>query len=705
MTKQVLKTIPLVLALLMFYQLSIAQSKSMIPPLAQATIEIVGTKITIKYDTQTIFAAEMNVDEKAIKHKVGVVCNGDKLDQYLLLTSSDWNCRIKLEAKVFASEEAFPCEVDRPNRGPLLVRHTSGLSHNLRNRAIYDRKRDWVLSVDVGSQCAIKPMEELERQRSFSMTVEGREIIIRFKPRYYQKHRGLEFFEPWTYNVWQHSVAGWISWFAFFDKVTEQDVIETADVFSGALGKFGYEYFQIDDGYQRGKGDPQLWLTPNQKFPNGLKYLAEYIKSKGLKPGLWTAATIDQQEYVNQHPLWFVKDADGNPARGNWIEYILDASNPEALKQVVDPLYRGLREQGWEYFKVDALRHLRYEGYNSYRDYFEKKKVALVPTYRKYMQSIRKQIGPDYFILGCWGIRPELIGLIDGCRIGDDGFAYAGLSQYNSFNNVIWRNDPDHIELNDDAYRSTMVTSLTGSLFMLTDKPAVYRTNIIEPAKRTVPVLFTLPGQIYDVDPSRSDLLSGVDVEVSGSGPRPFDAGYTPNCHLYQLELNRPFERWNILGRTGGEFNEIRFADLGLDPSKEYYVFEFWSKKLLGSFQASFPPGQIDAKFRSQAFCIRERKQYPQVLASSRHITCGGLEMTDVRWSGEDLAGKSMLVAGDPYVLYLSEPEGYVLQNFDSPQLKAERIERDGRMVKITLRSEKNIEMQWKATYTRSVKN
>jgi hypothetical protein len=36
----------------------------------------------------------------------------------------------------------------------------------------------------------------------------------------------------------------------------------------------------------------------------------------------------------------------------------------------------------------------------------------------------------------------------------------------NSFNNVVWRNDPDHIELSDrEAWRSTMVTSLTGSLF------------------------------------------------------------------------------------------------------------------------------------------------------------------------------------------------------------------------------------------------
>lgn len=141
------------------------------------------------------------------------------------------------------------------------------------------------------------------------------------------------------------------------------------------------------------------------------------------------------------------------------------------------------------------------------------------------------------------------------------------------------------LSLNEDAYRSTMVTALTGSLLMLTDKPAVYRTAAIEPAKRAAPVLFTRPGQSYDVDPSRSQNLERVNSEVSGSGPRVFDAGYTPNCFLYLLEINRPFDFWWVLGCTGGDFPEIRFADLGLDPAREYYVFEFWSKKLLGSFQ------------------------------------------------------------------------------------------------------------------------
>jgi hypothetical protein len=414
---------------------------------------------------------------------------------------------------------------------------------------------------------------------------------------------------------------------------------------------------------------------------------------------LWTAVSIWDPPLPAAHPEWFVRDAQGIPVKGNWIGWVLDASAPGALDSVVAPLYKGLVGQGWDYFKLDGLRHLRYEGYNANRDYFEKKKADPVAAYRKYVQTVRDGIGKDKLLLACWGVRPELTGLVDACRIGDDGFAYAGLAQYNSFNNVVWRNDPDHIELDADGYRSTLVTTLTGSLMMLTDKPAVYRTAAVEPAKRTAPVLFTRPGQIFDVDPSRSSLIGRVDDEVSGSGPRTFDAGYTPPCSLYSLEIDRPFENWLVLGRTGGDFSEIHLADLGLADSKEFYVFEFWAKRLLGSFTGGFSPGPLDPKFRSQAFVIRERRPSPQLLATSRHVTGGGVDLDDVRWDGAALTGKSRGVKGDPYILYLTEPAGFAFERADASGARVEKTERQGGLLKITLAPDGGGAFSWSAAY------
>jgi len=668
------------------------------PPNAPAKVVLKGGKIRLDYNRRTIFEGQVRAGAGGFEAKVNNYRTGDAVSQVILLVPRGGG-RASLSGAVSGSPEAFPCEADRRDRGPVLVRHSSGLSRSLLNRAVYDRGSDWVLSIDAGPEVRVAPLAETAEGRTFGVEAEGGEIVLRFRPRFYQVHRGLGFYEPWTYKPWPRPVAGWISWFAFFDKVTEQDIVETADTVSEVLLPFGYECLQIDDGYQRGEGRPELWLNANAKFPRGLGFLAGYIKSKGLTPGIWTNVAFKNVDPALDPPEWFVRDASGKPARGNWVGFSLDAANPRAIGEVVRPIYRGLRGQGWEYFKVDALRHLRYEGYNAHADYFRRRKLGLVPTFRRYVEAVREEIGRAAFLLGCWGIRPELIGLLDGCRIGTDGFSYAGLAQFNSWNNVVWRNDPDHIELNEDRYRSTLVTSLTGSILLLTDKPSVYRAGDVRPAQRAAPVLWTLPGQIFDVDPSRSDALARVDTEVSGSGPRAFDAGLTPSCDLFLLEIHRPFEDWAVLGRTGESAAEVRFADLGLDPRKEYFVYEAWSQRLLGSFTGAFAPGRLDPVFRSQALVIRERLPRPQLVATSRHVTAGGVDLLDVRWDGRSLAGRSRLTAGDPYEIVLSEPGGFRLESFECGGTGPYEVARDGLLLRIRLPAGAGREVEWSANF------
>lgn len=669
------------------------------PANAPAAVKIEAGRISMAYGGKEIFSGEIAAPGINIGVKTDTFRNEDAVTEVVVLTVRDGVAR--LTGVVQAGAEAFPCEADRRERGPALVRHVSGLSESLLNRAVYDRGGDWLLSVDAGPRVVISPPAAGAADRTFGVLAEGAEIVLRFRPRYYQIHRGLRYYEPWTYRTWPVSVAGWISWFAFLDKVTEADILRTAEVQSEVLLPFGYDVLQIDDGYQKGEGLPELWLQANAKFPRGLEFLARAIKNKGLTPGIWTNVAFKQAEFAEAHPDWFVTGPLGRPARGNWVQFSLDASNPKAVDAVVRPVYRGLRSMGWEYFKVDALRHLRYEGYNAEAGYFEKKKIDLTRTFRSYVEAIRGEIGRGVFMLGCWGIRPELIGLIDGCRIGTDGFSYAGLAQFNSWNNVVWRNDPDHIELNEDRFRSTLVTSLTGSILLLTDKPELYRTEAVEPARRAAPVLRTVPGQVFDVDASRSAALGRVDAEVSGSGPRVFDAGLAPACDLFLLEICRPFENWLALGRTGGSVRNIRFADLGLDPGKEYFVFEFWSKKLAGSFTGGFEPGPLDPVFRCQDFIIRERAPHPQILATSRHVSGGGADLLAVHWSPEGggvLEGSSRIVGQDPYTVYLTAPEGFVLDRFEADTTVAE-TRREGIMTTVTLLSDRGRVVRWSAKF------
>jgi alpha-galactosidase len=560
---------------------------------------------------------------------------------------------------------------------------------------------DWVISVDEPAQVRLLPLETVAGERRFSMLVIGSEISFRFRPRFFQKHRGLEYFEPWTFRVWDKPVVGWCSWFAYYDSVSELRMKRAADVLSETLKQYGLEYVQMDDGYQRNPvGWPDRWLIPNEKFPSGLKNLSDYIGDRGLLPGIWTNTSVHQDSMVRANASLFVEEEPGKPSKSNWIGYSLDGSNEKAIDDVIRPLYRGLRTMGWKYFKVDALRHLRYEGYNSHASFFARKNLDPVEAFRTIVKAVRSEIGRENFMLACWGVRPELIGIIDGCRLGGDGFSFAGMAQYNSFNNIVWRNDPDHIELSDaEAYRSCMVTSLTGSLFMLTDRPERYATEWVEAARRSIPVMLTLPGQLYDVDPSRSKSLDRVGSEMSGSGERVFDASRSTPVDLFMLEVNRAFENWVLLGRVGEGTSFIRFGDLGLDERKEYAVFEFWTKTYLGSFGDGFDPGRVSQKFGCQLFCIRERTGRPQLLATSRHITCGSYEMATLSWSQKTLTGMSTMLPGEPYVLYILEPVGMEFEHAECDGARIVETSKVGLLRTIVLRPDRLKTVDWTIQY------
>ena len=677
------------------------------PPNAPAVARVADGRLTLTYDGQVILSATltstgMPAEARAL---VDTAPDGDAVTQVLKWTVRG-GARLTLHGAVRAGAQAFAVATEPLPDGLAMVRNSVGPSDSRLNRAVYDRGSDWVLSVDEPTGVAITASpDDTGDSTTFSLRATGSEIILRFRPRYYQKHRGLAEFRPWTYDVWRGSVAGWTSWYAFLDRVTERDVERAADVLHDVLAPFGYDYLQIDDGYEQAPiGTPAHWLHPNAKFPSGLDGLERYIAGRGLQPGIWTNASFADSAYVFAHRTEFVANADGTPAYGNWVGYVMDASDPATRDRLVRPVYDSLARMGWRYYKLDALRHLRYEGYNSHADYFRARGLAREAVFRQFAQTVRDAIGPQAFLLACWGIRPELAGIVDAVRVGTDGFGYGGFAEYNSFNNVVWRNDPDHIQLAaPDAYRAATLASLTGSLLMLTDRPEVYRTPRAEIAKRTAPVLFTRPEQIYDVDPSRSALIGRAATEVSGSGPRAFDADQRLAVPLYLLDVNRPFERWSVLARTGGaDAAHIRFADLGLDPAGEYLVFEFWSHTLRGVFRTGFVPGPVDPRFDVQVFCIRRRVAHPQVVATSRHVSCGGPDLARVAWSGDSLSGRSDLVANDPYALYLTERAGYRFAGVTVTGGALIGTSVQGTMRVVRLRAATSTPATWTVRYTRA---
>ncbi|MCK4336531.1 MAG: alpha-galactosidase, partial [Candidatus Aminicenantes bacterium] len=323
------------------------------PPNKPAEISINGTSISLVYESTPILQGQILASGKNYKINRVIDKKDGRVTQLLTFTTLRPQDSIEIQGKIFSGQESFPCEADRRDHGLTIVRHSSGPSHSRLNRAVYDRARDWVLSIDHNPSVRITPLLDSASSRTYAVKITGSEIVIRFRPRYYQKHRGLKYFEPWTYRIWPKPIVGWCSWFAYFSSITEENIKETADVLSEVLLPYGYDYLQIDDGYQRGQGLPELWLKPNMKFPNGLKHLVKYIKDKGLKPGVWTNVAFNQMDFAKKNKNLFVLDKKGYPAQGNWVDISIDGSNPEAINRLVRPIYRGLKDMGWDYFKVD----------------------------------------------------------------------------------------------------------------------------------------------------------------------------------------------------------------------------------------------------------------------------------------------------------------------------------------------------------------
>jgi hypothetical protein len=84
--------------------------------------------------------------------------------------------RISLDLRVHGSADALAVEVDRSDSTVPIVRTSIGPSRNLRNRAVYDRARDWVISVDAGAALTLTPTDAGDTFTTFRLQVTGREI-------------------------------------------------------------------------------------------------------------------------------------------------------------------------------------------------------------------------------------------------------------------------------------------------------------------------------------------------------------------------------------------------------------------------------------------------------------------------------------------------------------------------------------------------
>lgn len=325
---------------------------------------------------------------------------------------------------------------------------------------------------------------------------------------------------------------GWCSWYYYFDKVTEKDVLENID-FLDQHREYPLEYIQLDDGYQPACGD---WLDYCEKFPHGLSYWANVAKEKGFKPALWLAPfqVEKKSELFKAHPDWCIHDKEGNvvfPAswRGEPLA-ILDGTHPE-VQEYFRKLFSELRKMGFVYVKLDFMAYS-----SSVRNgVLYDRKATRAQAFRRGLAAIREGFGEDGFILGCTAPFGPCVGLVDGERIATDitpvwyRECYGKNEEAPTVPNVcrngiqhaymhrkLWYNDPDtHIARTDSneltenevqlwtaALRinsgmlllsdrfSTLIPERLAYSKMLLDDPDAFKAIPLDRMERTIPAVW-----------------------------------------------------------------------------------------------------------------------------------------------------------------------------------------------------------------------
>ena len=115
---------------------------------------------------------------------------------------------------------------------------------------------------------------------------------------------------------------GWNSWNTFTWEINDKLIREAADAFvSEGLKDAGYDYVVIDDCWSEKQRDKNGKLVPDHwKFPDGIKPVADYVHSKGLKFGMYSCAGTHT---CGGHPGSFEHEFDDADTFAEWgVDYL-----------------------------------------------------------------------------------------------------------------------------------------------------------------------------------------------------------------------------------------------------------------------------------------------------------------------------------------------------------------------------------------------
>jgi alpha-galactosidase len=251
---------------------------------------------------------------------------------------------------------------------------------------------------------------------------------------------------------------GWWSWTAYYAAINEGETLANADWLSEHLNSLGYNFFQIDEGYQYARGE---FATANAtQFPDGMRFVAHHIVRDGLTVGLWTAPfEVSSRAWVYEHHKeWLVHNANGKPIpledvwrQGVDTLYALDTTHPGAQEYLRQTYKTLVREWGVRFIKLDFMDTTAIEGY------YSRPNTTALEAQRIGLQVIRDTVGDDVILDKDGSPMLNPVGIVDTGRVSaDTGHTFLrsktaapGIAARFYMNGNFFINDPDAFNITD----------------------------------------------------------------------------------------------------------------------------------------------------------------------------------------------------------------------------------------------------------------
>jgi hypothetical protein len=191
----------------------------------------------------------------------------------------------------------------------------------------------------------------------------------------------------------------------------------------------------------------------------------------------------------------------------------------------------------------------------------------------------------------------------------------------------------------------------------------------------------------------------------------PIDLFVRKPARIFNMPIQRPFGKWNVLAvfnytsktqRDNFNFSTRLDAvkDLRLDSNKEYIVYEFWSKKLIGTFKGTFVTRPLNP-YDCDIYSIVEKQSRPVLISTSRHIRQMAVDIKKLAYDNrkKELSGVSRAVAGDPYQLRIYVPDGFKAKKVQLSDGLQGIMKTEGNLLTVDFVSATGKDITWKVLF------